>query len=883
MSEGIPEPLWDTLGHMSEDISRLAPRAVGTYLYYELGSTTLAQLKSAGIIPKRQYTGVTRRKPDALLTFQGEVVAVVEHKSPDELAKAPVLKKEIEDKCPAARALCNLLIITDNAHQTYWINPYNGEPILDEDGQPVRIPVDAKSFDNIGELDLMIQKVQASVGPGSSQIKKQLAIDPTPLAQRLWQSIWVATGKSPVKCLYNVVELFIFKFLSDLQVLPVDQAFGSIYAKAQDEPKEALRFYAANTRKQIYELFPKGLDGTTIINGTIFVNEQGDANVSQATLFKRSLDHLNDYEQQFGRFTQIDQQFKTRLYETFLKQEVQALGQYFTPRVLVQSVIRMAGVDKPTFDFSGKRIADPFCGVGGFLLETLNLNAGMREQFRPDANGKVSPNFALLGYDKGFERDDERTIILAKANMLIYLSELLFQNPAASKGFASAFNATFHLLKDNLGTFGHLVSDSERYDLVLSNPPYVTSGTSIIKDEIAENSHLRTFYTVNALGLESLSIEWIVKSLKPGGSAFLVVPDGILGRVGAKKLRDFVIDHCYVDAIVSLPPRTFFSNFESTYILAITRKQNQAPPQDFPVFSYLASAIGERLTSVRREPIPDNDLPEMERLFRRYQAVKSDPDVEEVFAAHPRCKLIDLAELKSGHWVIDRRWTTAEKVALGIVEQAKLVSPEEMAVAFDRVREASEVYAEAQSQAPSADSYREVVLGNSDLFSLSIGKRVLKKDLVPPAPGTVPVYSANVREPFGHVQSARVVTDVSRPSILWGIDGNFDFSLIPAESKFDITDHTGRLQIKNAVDIDAEFLVHELRRRIADESFDRGFRASLTNMRTFTVSIPTSGDSFDLVAQKQFAKHFERVEELRRDLIEAKQEADSLFKHFVAS
>lgn len=867
---------------MSEDISRLAPRAVGTYLYYELGSTTLSQLKAQGIIPKRKYEGVSRKKPDALLTFQGEVVAVVEHKSPDELAKPPVLKKEIEDKCPAAKALCNLLIITDNAHQTYWINPHTGEPILDEDGNPVRLNVDAKTFDNIGELDLMIQKVQASIGPDNSRIKKQLAIDPTPLAQRLWQSIWVATGKSPVKCLYNVVELFIFKFLSDLQVLPVDQAFDSIYAKAQDDPREALRFYAANTRKQIYELFPKGIDGTTIINGTIFVNEQGDANVSQATLFKRSLDHLNDYEQLFGRFTQIDQQFKTRLYETFLKQEVQALGQYFTPRVLVQSVIRMAGVDKPTYEYSGKRIADPFCGVGGFLLEILNLNAGMREEFRPDANGDVSPNFTLRGYDKGFERDDERTIILAKANMLIYLAELLFQNPAASKGFASAFNDTFHLLRDNLGTFGHLVSDSERYDLILSNPPYVTSGTSIIKDEIAENGTLRKFYTVNALGLESLAMEWIIKSLKPGGSAFVIVPDGILGRVGAKKLRDFIIDQCYVDAIVSLPPRTFFSNSESTYILAITRKQDQSSVQDFPVFAYVVSAIGEHLTSVRREPIPDNDLPEMERLFRRYQAVKSDDDVDEVFAAYPRCKMIDIADLKAEHWVIDRRWTTAEKVALGIVEQAKSVSAEEMTAAFDRVREASEAYAELQSQSPPVESVREVSLGDEKLFSLSIGNRVLKKDLVQAGPGTIPVYSANVRSPFGHVRQARVVTDVSNPSILWGIDGKFDFNLIPAETKFDITDHTGRIQIKNGIDIDPEFLVHELRHRIAEESFDRGFRASLTNMRSFTVSVPVDEDGeFDLVAQKELAVHYKSLDELRRNLIEAKSEVDELFEHFV--
>ena len=106
-----------------------------------------------------------------------------------------------------------------------------------------------------------------------------------------------------------------------------------------------LSFYARNTRDRIKRLFPKGADGTTIINGTIFVDEHGDANLSQSYLFAYSLKHLQEYSEEFGSLTKISKQFKTRLYESFLKQEVEALGQYFTPRVIVQAVIRMAGLD----------------------------------------------------------------------------------------------------------------------------------------------------------------------------------------------------------------------------------------------------------------------------------------------------------------------------------------------------------------------------------------------------------------------------------------------------------------------------------------------------------------------------------------------------------
>jgi len=150
-------------------------------------------------------------------------------------------------------------------------------------------------------------------------------------------------------------------------------------------------------------------------------------------------------------------QFKTRLYESFLKEEVEALGQYFTPRKIIQTIVRMTGIDEPTFQFSDKRYCDPFCGLGGFPLELLNMNETIRERYRPDSEKRIQLPFVIQGFDKGLERDDERTIILAKANMLIYLAELLFANPDCSKEFARVFNETFTLFKDNLGTFGHII------------------------------------------------------------------------------------------------------------------------------------------------------------------------------------------------------------------------------------------------------------------------------------------------------------------------------------------------------------------------------------------------------------------------------------------
>ncbi len=58
------------------------------------------------------------------------------------------------------------------------------------------------------------------------------------------------------------------------------------------------------------------------------------------------------------------------------------------------------------------------------------------------------------------------------------------------------------------------------YDLILTNPPYVMSGSSNLKDEIAKDEGLKKHYSVNAMGIEGLFMEWIVRALKPGGKAF---------------------------------------------------------------------------------------------------------------------------------------------------------------------------------------------------------------------------------------------------------------------------------------------------------------------------------------------------------------------------
>lgn len=678
---------------MSEDLVSQQARKLGRFGYLSLGSTTLSQLRRSKFVKAKLAPDEEQRKPDGIIFLPlGGIKAVVEIKQPKELTSKQI-PSIVAKYAPIARAVCKLLIITDGK-KTLWYNAITENPVLAENGKPVLDHLDVAAInsqtinaEDQAKLVKLIEKAEYSLTENNDTFQELSVIDPTALAKSVWQKIWINTGKEPEKCLYNVVEILVFKFLSDIGVLTGSYCFRRIVEIIANEGNEAaLDHYGKMTRGKIRSLFPKGGDGTTIINGTIFVNEHGEPNLSQASLFGEVIRAFQTYDDQNGSLEYIDRQFKTRLYETFLRQQagIKSLGQYFTPRNVVQAMVRMSNAGSLK---SGASICDPFCGVGGFLLEAIAENKNLLEQFRPQ-NGIINPTITIKGYDKGTdEKDDERTIILAKANMLVYLSDLLteYHSEDYLKEFSSkAFNAVFTLIRSNLGTYGK-VSNTDKFDLILTNPPYVTSGSASIKSAI-EEAGLSNIYSSGGRGTESLAIQWIVNHLKDDGEAFIVVPDGLLNQPA---VLEYIKQECFVLCIVALPSRTFYSTPKKTYILGL-RKKSEKIEQSFPVFTYLVSEIGESRDS-RRVAISQNDLTEMETQFRFFRA-----NPQAYTPSTQRLKIIawnKFCELKN--WLADRWWSYEEKVSLGIADETYEVDVETFR---DLIRDAYEALGALQGE-----------------------------------------------------------------------------------------------------------------------------------------------------------------------------------------
>lgn len=700
---------------MSEQIKQLnAWVKIWKFEYFNLWNETIKSLIQNWIIVKKDYLDYGSKRPDWLLIDRSDkknpkVIAVIEYKDTKKFKTEKDQLEAIRQCNNYAQVLWATFWIATDTNVSVWINPkskkdennYTDEKwnersfdfIRDDEQQQLstnfyfnlqetnQTDIEKLSDEVKETYNLITRILESDIWENKSDLKKDDTVDPTNLAKSVWQDIYVATWKEPTKCLYNVVELFIFKFLSDLEVLDNDYNFSKIVEKCKNDEKDALEYYAENVRPRIRKLFPSErenwtwLDNTTIINWTIFV-ENWKAVLANAMLFKKSIEK---YEK-FWPLKNIDKSFKIRLYETFLQRDswVKWMGQFFTPRKIVWNIVEMAKVEILR---EWSKVCDPFCGVWWFPLEVMTERKN--KDFLP-TNWIIKQNIRYFWFDKWNDSDAERTIILAKANMLIYLSDLVKNNRNLTKEFAKVFNETFKLQTWILWTLAN-VSDKEedKFDLIITNPPYVTSWSSILKDEIKENSDLQDFYRVNWMWVEWLAIEWIVKKLKKWWKAFIVVPDWIFNRLNDNKLRKFILEECFINGIISLPINTFFTTPKKTYILAITKKDKKEDKQTKPVFTYLVTDIWETL-DVYRFDTWKSDLEKAKNLFRMFEWNENYFTTDD-----KRCKIQNIFKFEeevNNNWTVDRWWSKEEKIELWIEEQEEVLNAEEFLTKLQEVK-----------------------------------------------------------------------------------------------------------------------------------------------------------------------------------------------------
>lgn len=210
------------------------------------------------------------------------------------------------------------------------------------------------------------------------------------------------------------------------------------------------------------------------------------------------------------------------IYEQLLNdlQSAGNAGEYYTPRAVTAFMVDR--IDP----HPGEILFDPACGTGGFLTCALRH---MRDRYvkRPEDEGKAQSGLRAV-------EKKQLPHMLCVTNMLLHGIE----DPS--------FVRHDNTLARPYVSYGA----SDRVDIVLTNPPF--GGRE--EDGIESNfpSHLRTRETAD------LFLALIVRMLKPGGRAAVVLPDGSLFGEGVKtRLKEALMEECNLHTIVRLPNSVF--------------------------------------------------------------------------------------------------------------------------------------------------------------------------------------------------------------------------------------------------------------------------------------------------------------------------------------
>lgn len=226
-------------------------------------------------------------------------------------------------------------------------------------------------------------------------------------------------------------------------------------------------------------------------------------------------------------------------------------GQYFTPRALIDAIVRCV---QPRSDDT---IIDPACGTGGFLLAAHHYI-----QQRPDEPTKEEAQHLRDGGISGVELV-HGTARLAQMNLLLH-------------GIGQPGGRALIDVRDALAK---PPGPGGRATLVLANPPFGRKSGFTSVDEFGkvtreDVSYDRTDFWVTTSNKQLNFVQHIANLLKIDGRAAVVVPDNVLFEGGTgETLRRRLLKDCDVHTLLRLPTGIFYAGGVKANVLFFDRKR----------------------------------------------------------------------------------------------------------------------------------------------------------------------------------------------------------------------------------------------------------------------------------------------------------------------
>ncbi len=214
-------------------------------------------------------------------------------------------------------------------------------------------------------------------------------------------------------------------------------------------------------------------------------------------------------------------------------------GQFRTPRHIIKLMVELV---QPQL---GQNTCDPACCTGGFLLGAYQY---------------IVTQLAIRAGKTDIPRDEDGFVRTSVAAGLTESAQAILESTLHGYDIDSTMvrlglmNLMMHGIDepkiDYKDTLSKSYNEESEYDIVMANPPFTGS---IDKGDINESLTLSTTKT------ELLFVENIYRLLKKGGTACVIVPQGVLFGSGKpfRDLRQKLVDQCDLKAVITMPSGVF--------------------------------------------------------------------------------------------------------------------------------------------------------------------------------------------------------------------------------------------------------------------------------------------------------------------------------------
>jgi len=311
---------------------------------------------------------------------------------------------------------------------------------------------------------------------------------------------------------------------------------------------QALMDADAKQLKDVYDEILNQLGSRTGALGRIFHNAQNK--IRNAATLKRLIVDLID--KQPWSSTKVD--IKGDAYEALLERGAEdtksGAGQYFTPRALIDVMVRCM---RPT---PNDTIIDPACGTGGFLLAAHEY---VQDHHGNELSSEDAQHLRTGGI-RGVELVED-TARLAQMNLLLH-------------GIGRAAGGALIDVADALAD-----RPKQYASLVLANPPFGRKTGFSSVDELGQvtredHAYERNDFWVTTSNKQLNFVQHIYRLLQIDGRAAVVVPDNVLFEGGAgEQIRRRLLAECDVHTLLRLPTGIFYASGVKANVLFFDKRQ----------------------------------------------------------------------------------------------------------------------------------------------------------------------------------------------------------------------------------------------------------------------------------------------------------------------